>query len=59
MKIVRNMEFEEKPKYNDLRALFDNTSIEMGYSPSDIEFEWIAVKNRTLKNKLMEEEEAK
>lgn len=53
------MEFEEKPKYNDLRALFDNTSIEMGYSPSDIEFEWIAVKNRTLKNKLMEEEEAK
>jgi len=24
MKIVRSMEFEEKPKYNELRALFEN-----------------------------------
>jgi len=59
MKIVRGMEFEEKPKYNELRALFDNTATELGYSPVDINYEWVDVKTRTIKNKLLEEEEAK
>lgn len=50
MKYVRALDFEKKPDYKYLRALFEDTSLSLGIDiANDHKFEWVVRKSTIIK----------